>query len=220
MTQLIKIMSFLCLLVMGTIVFFPVSAAQDKQANPAVDSVKDSDNDGIPDIAEKPLGTDPLNADTDGDGIGDKLDKNPNSVDIAVPDSTGPSDFIITNVIVENNYDQLTKKDAPDHLEITLKNTGQKDISNFTVYYTITDVNTTQKESYLIPLLGFKLTNGQENTIHINTRETTGHYRLNPNGMYFTSKDQLQVDVVVNAPGYQAQKVSIKKDAAGEELQD
>ena len=94
------------------------------QQNTPVSESLDSDKDGIPDNAEKVLGTDPLNPDTDGDGINDKEDKNPLFVDIPVIESTGPADFTIKEVLVENNYDTVNKKDASDHLEIILKSKG------------------------------------------------------------------------------------------------
>ena len=99
----------------------------------------DKDGDGIPDNAEKVLGTDPLNPDTDGDGIYDKQDKNPLNVDIPVPKSTGALDFTIKEVLVENNYDSVSKQNAPDHLEIILKSNSSSDITGFQVYYTILD---------------------------------------------------------------------------------
>jgi hypothetical protein len=58
----------------------------DDQGNTAVDEVNihikrtgylDSDNDGLTDEQEKLLGTDPLNPDTDGDGLLDSRDPNP-----------------------------------------------------------------------------------------------------------------------------------------------
>jgi outer membrane protein assembly factor BamB len=39
--------------------------------------LKDSDHDGLTDLIENRIGTDPLKADTDGDGIGDAEDRNP-----------------------------------------------------------------------------------------------------------------------------------------------
>ena len=42
--------------------------------------MQDSDGDGVPDYVESQEGTDPLGADTDGDGVGDKADAFPNAV--------------------------------------------------------------------------------------------------------------------------------------------
>lgn len=192
---------------------------QTKSQTP-VSSAVDTDHDGIPDSAEKVLGTDPMNPDTDGDGINDKQDANPVKVDVQFPPSTGPQGFAIKEVLVENNYDREAKKVAPDHLEIILENLAGSNISNFTVYYTITDLNTTQEESYIKSLDGFTLKAHGTKSIHIDSGQKPGHFRANPSGMYHTSTDALEFTVTVSAQGYQAQTASVKKDAGGAEVAD
>jgi len=177
----------------------------------------DSDKDGIPDTAEKTLGTDPLNPDTDGDGINDTADSHPTIYDGHIMESTGSADFSIKEVIVENNYDPITKTSAPDHLEIVLVNNGSQNISNFEVFYTITDLKTNQTQSTLLPLNGFILGSHQEKSVHIDVSGKEGHFRANPNSIYYTSKNQLQFNVIVNAQGHQAQRATVKKDAGGTE---
>ena len=112
----------------------------------------DSDHDGISDAVEKTLGTDPLNSDTDGDGVSDLNDSTPTLVDSPPTPSAGPIGFTIQNILVENNYDEVTKQAAPDHLELTLKSTINNDISNMTVYYIIRDATINKNESYVRPL--------------------------------------------------------------------
>ncbi len=180
----------------------------------------DSDKDGIPDNAEKVLGTDPLNPDTDGDGINDKEDSDPLSFDGQSVKTTGVDDFSIKEILVENNYDPVAKKDAPDHLEIILKNKGAADISDMEVLYSITDLTTNQKQSYLVPLKGFTLEKGSERSVHIDTTQGADHFRANPNSIYYTSKNAMQIDVIVGVQGHQAQEGSIKKDAGGAEVAD
>ncbi|WP_394796508.1 PQQ-binding-like beta-propeller repeat protein [Armatimonas sp.] len=51
----------------------------------------DSDGDGLTDLAEKRLGTDPHNTDTDGDGLGDSEDRNP----LAAPRSLTDEETIL-----------------------------------------------------------------------------------------------------------------------------
>jgi hypothetical protein len=177
----------------------------------------DSDKDGIPDIAEKTLGTDPLNPDTDGDGLNDKVDPHPTIYDGNISESTGTADFYIKEVLVENNYDPVTKASAPDHLEIVLVNNGSQNISGFEVFYTITDLKTNQKMSTLLPLNGFILGIHQEKSVHIDVSGKEGHFRANPNSIYYTSMNQLQVDVLVNSQGHQAQRATVKKDVGGTE---
>ena len=183
-------------------------------------TLKDSDKDGISDKAEKALGTDPLNPDTDGDGINDKTDKNPVGVDVVPAPSTGIDDFVITKVLVEDNYDSSKKRDAPDHLEICLKNTGDKDITGFQVYYTITDVKTHKTQSYLVALTGFTLKKHESKKVHIDISGRKGHFRANPNSLYYTSTNQREVKVLVITLGHKAKTAMVKKDAGGAEVPD
>ena len=189
------------------------------QKNPTTGSM-DSDKDGIPDTAEKVLGTDPLNPDTDGDGINDMQDKNPTIADTQFQPSTGPVGFKITNLLVENNYDPVVKHDAPDHLEIEIQNTAGKDIISLVTNYTITDLTTNQKEAYIHPLSGLTLNAGETISIHFDQAEGPGHFRANPNGLYCTSKNELRFSVMISANGYEAQNAEVKKDAGGAEVPD
>lgn len=192
----------------------------NSQQNANVVEGTDSDNDGIPDNSETVLGTDPLNPDTDGDGINDKVDQNPVNVDVQFVKSTGIKGFVIKEVLVENNYDPVAKKDADDHLEIILKNTDSSDITNMEVFYTITDLVTDKQQSYIVPLMGFTLKAGETKSAHIDLNQGIDHFRDNPNSLYHTSMNEMMFDVTVNAQGYQAQESSVKKDAGGEELAD
>lgn len=195
------------------------AATQSQTQAPATSSV-DTDGDGIPDNAEDVLGTDPLNADTDGDGINDNLDGNPVLVDTVPQASSGTDGFVIKQVLVENNYDEVAKKDAADHLEIILENTGDSEIDNFSVYYTISDVNTSSMQSYQLYLPGFTLQPMETKSIHIDTDDGSNHYRANPNSMYYRDLNQLDVTVIVNAADYQSQTSYVTKDAGGAELAD
>ncbi|NOY86103.1 MAG: hypothetical protein GXP52_02230 [Deltaproteobacteria bacterium] len=203
---------FFAMVILGTLLF----AAHNMFAGTLVDS----DKDGIPDKVEKVLGTDPLNPDTDGDGINDKDDKNPVNIDISIGESVGIHDFSIKRMIVENNYDPSARRDAPDHLEILLKNMGKDSINKFEIIYRIIDLKTTQEQSYLLKLTGFTLAKGEEKPIHIDIGGKKDHYRANPNSLYYFSTDELKISVIVNAPGHQAQRKEIKKDAGGAEVAD
>jgi len=240
MKKIISLLIFL--LVVGSIVVFsgcvshpqlnntPVVLPTQVKSQTPSGSLVDTDNDGIPDSAEKVLGTDPINPDTDGDGINDKQDPHPTKVDIQFKPSTGPKGFAIKEVVVENNYDSVTKKAASDHLEIILENPGSSDISNFSVYYKITDLNTTQEESYIKSnsleesyrksFEGFTLKAHETKSMHIDSGQNPGHFRANPNSMYYILKDAMQFNVTVSAEGYQAQTASVEKAAGGAEVAD
>ncbi len=195
-------------------------ASANMSNNTAAGTAVDSDRDGLPDRVEKVLGTDPLNPDTDGDGINDKEDAHPLNVDSPPPESTGVADFSIKELMLENNYDFLTRQPASDHLEIVLSNKGGQDISNFVVLYNITDTVTGQEQSYLLPLDGFVLGAGQNKSVHIDLSGAQGHFRANPNSIYYTSVNGLKVDVLVSAQGHQAQRAELNKDPGGAEVVD
>ena len=180
----------------------------------------DFDKDGIPNNAEKILGTNPNSADTDGDGINDKNDKKPTFADISFIKSTGEKCFSIQEVLVENNYDEIKRKDAADHLEIIVKNKCNKPISNFSIFYTMKDLKTKQTQSYILPLNVFVLGSNTKKSIHIDVSNQKGHFVANPNSMYYNSLNQIKVNVTLSAKGYQAQKGSVVKDAGGAEVAD
>jgi len=177
----------------------------------------DSDHDGIPDTVEITLGTDPFNNDTDGDGVGDLNDSTPTFVDNPPAPSSGPTGFTIQNILVENNYDEATKQAVPDHLEIVLHSTINKNISNITVYYVIRDATINKTESYLAPLKGFVLKANEARSIHFDAGKLPDHFRVNPNSIYYTNVDEKIFTVTVNAAGYAAQTMQVKKDAGSVE---
>lgn len=180
----------------------------------------DFDKDGIPDNAEVVLGTDPQNADTDGDGINDKADKNPTLVDRPFVKSTGANDFSIEKILVENNVDPVTNKAVSDHLEVFLKNSSQKAIKDFSIYYEYNDLVNNSKQSYEIPLSGFTLKPGETKSVNIDTSGKPGHFRANPNSSYYQSINPKEVKVIVSATGHQAQEMTVKKNKGGAETAD
>lgn len=179
----------------------------------------DTDWDGIPDNAEKLLWTDPNNADTDWDWLNDKIDSNPTMADNFIP-STWVDWLKIKEILVENNIDPISKKIASDHLEVSLDNTGSKDIKNLTAYYKITDLSWSTVQSFVVPLKDFELKANSTENIHIDIVDWKNHFRADPNSLYYLSKNPLKVDVTINAPWYKAATLSINKDAWWAELAD
>ena len=161
----------------------------------------------------------------------------PNSTGVTTSPSSNPQDvvpglykneisntstlegFSISSAIVENNTD-ASGKVVNDHLEFKLINTSGKDLSNFEIYYTITDLVTNKKEGYFKPLTGFVLKSGQSQTIHLDNLSGEGHFSSNKNSIYYTSANKLQFDVIVSTPGYKVQTVQVFKDAGGAEVKD
>ncbi|MGB5557426.1 MAG: hypothetical protein WBN04_05380 [Paracoccaceae bacterium] len=179
----------------------------------------DADGDGVPDAAEPLLHTDPMNPDTDGDGQNDLADNAP----VVAPDpiiQTGtPAPYRIGEVLVENNVDPATHKDAPDHLEIQVLNDGNVDLSNFTLYYTFTDADSGDTEAYIVrPTVAIAATG--EARIHVDDGTASGHPRANPNSIYVTSLAAKHVTVALQADGFQPITATVEKDAGGAEAAD
>jgi hypothetical protein len=183
-------------------------------------AVMDTDGDGIPDAAEPLLGTDPMNADTDGDGVNDLADPKPTfAEDPIVATGTAPT-FSIKEALVENNYDYAAKKDATDHLELLLANSGSADLTGLTLYYTITDADSGAVEAYIRPLIGFVVPAGGEARVHLDDGSLPGHFRANPNGIYTSSQSAKTFQVTLKADRMAAVTVVIAKDKGGTEAAD
>ena len=181
---------------------------------------QDSDGDGIPDIAEKTLGTDPNLKDTDGDGVNDLQDKDPVFAENTINNNSANEGFQIVNGIVENNIDSVTKKAVSDHLELTLKNISGKELKGFEVYCTILDNVTNQKEGYYKNIPDLILKAGETKSIHFDNQSGDGHYSQNINSIYSSSKNVKTFNVIVSTAEYKIAIIQINKDAGGDEKVD
>ena len=70
----------------------------------------DADGDGVPDIAEPLLHTDPMNPDTDGDGKNDLDDTDPVFAASPIKQEGAKPSYRIGELLVENNYDPGSKR--------------------------------------------------------------------------------------------------------------
>ncbi len=180
----------------------------------------DSDGDGVPDTAEVLLGTDPMVADTDGDGQNDLADSEPAFMANPIDMTGAVAPFAIKEALVENNYDYAAKKDATDHLELLVTNSGTTDLMGFSIYYTIKDADTGKVEGTFRKLDGFTVPAGGEARIHFDDGATPGHFRANPNSIYATSQAAKTFSIVVKADGFAPVSVDIAKDKGGAEAAD
>jgi hypothetical protein len=126
----------------------------------------------------------------------------------------------IEKVLVEDNVNPATGKDAPDHLEIALRNESDNEMSEFEVYYQITDLTTDAKEGYYSKLEGFTIPAGGERVVHFDETGEPDHYLDNKFSLYHLSRNAMQFDVTVSATGFAPQTASVKKDAGGDENPD
>ena len=125
----------------------------------------------------------------------------------------------IISGLVENNLNQ-NGKPTDDHLELVIKNSSSKDMSNFEAYYTITDVVTNKQEGYYKKLTNLVVKSGESKTIHFGTKTAENYFGLNTNGVYFTGKNKMLFDVQISSPGFKVATLKINKDAGGAELKD
>lgn len=177
----------------------------------------DTDGDGIPDAAETLLGTDPQNADTDGDGQNDKVDASPLKADNPIVEASTTQGFKINSVLAENNVD-AGGATVDDHLELTVTNTSATDITNgWDLFYSLTDKTTGDVQSFYLPLPGFSIPAGKTVHLHADTSGAAGHFRADPNSAYYKGKNAMQVDVILHAKGFAPQTSGVKKDAGGAE---
>ena len=180
----------------------------------------DTDGDGVPNAAEPLLHTDPGNPDTDGDGQNDLADAAP----VTAPDPTvsggAAAPFHIGEALVENNFDPVAKTDAADHLELLLVNDTATDVTGLTVFYTFTDADTGEAESYAAPLGSLAIPANGEVRVHFDDTGLPGHLRANPNSIYLTSRAAKHVTVSVQATGFRPVLLDVEKDAGGAEEAD
>jgi hypothetical protein len=126
----------------------------------------------------------------------------------------------IDSVLVENNVD-AAGKDTSDHLEISLTNTGDIELSGFEVFYTFTDTIANTAESYYFRLPdSFTIPAGGSRIAHFDNTGETDHFPVNEFSLYYTSTNALAVTVMVSASGAAPQTAQVQKDAGGSETSD
>lgn len=128
--------------------------------------------------------------------------------------------FKVVDALAENNVDPATKKVVNDHLELSLKNISGKDITDFEIYYTITDPAANVKEGYYHKLIGFILKSGETKSIHFDNGTGDGHFSENMNSIYRTTNPAKVFDIILSSPGYKIETVQINKDPGGAEKAD
>ena len=174
---------------------------------------------GLPAAAAAVLGTDPLNADTDGDGIDDIVDKTPTFSEKQLATDGKPNGFALTGK-VEDNFDPATSKSVNDHLELEVKNTSGKDLGDLIVYYSVKDEGTNKIESYYKPLAGLTIKQDETVSVHFDDTGLVGHFRDNPNSSYHKSENSKLFTVQMRAAGFAPVQIEIHKDKGGAEKAD
>ncbi len=177
---------------------------------------QDTDGDAIPDAAEATLGTDPNSPDTDGDGQNDLEDQTPVLGANPIQETSATIGFTLGGLLVENNVD-AGGADAPDHLEFNVTNTGIVDLTNFDIYYTITDQTTGAVQGYYRTLPGFTLKAGETQTLHFDNTGMPNHFSVNPNSAFYSNLNGLTLEVTLHVHGFAVQTGTVNKDPGGAE---
>lgn len=131
------------------------------------------------------------------------------------------ANLTIDKLRVENNVDPVTNKVTADHIEIALRNKSAAPLNGFEVYYTFTDASAGSSESYYAKLpASFSIPAGGGRTISFDNTGKPDHFPVNKFNLYHTSKNALQVKVVVSAAGAAVQTATVTKAAGGAETAD
>jgi len=184
-------------------------------SSPMTTGGPDADGDGLPDNTESLLMTDPNNPDTDGDGQNDRVDTLPIFTDTLIVETSTTVGFTINSILVENNVD-TNNQAVPDHLELSLTNTSGTTLTNFDIYYTISDPTAGTVEGYYRTLPDFTLNAGETKSFHIDNAGLPDHFSGNPNSLFYINQNQLVVEATLHAGGYAPQTISVNKDPGGE----
>ena len=98
---------------------------------------------------------------------------------------------------------------------------GSTPLSGFEVFYTFTDRTTKMSESYDAKLPGsFTIAPGKKRIAHFDDTGLIDHFPVNKFSLYSTSRNGLDVRVIVSADGAAVQTATIKKDKGGPEQAD
>lgn len=186
----------------------------------------DSDGDGVPNNAEVLLGTDPLNADTDGDGVNDLSDADAVISSRHIESLGNKTSLYVASAKVEDNVNAATGQSAPDHLEIVLANSGQEPIQGVELSALVTDEQTGKADRTLWRLDGVQVPAHGNVTLHFvpdgerNFKAAATRFRANPNALLYRSVNAKQVIIETVHQGFALSKLAIKKDAGGAEKAD
>jgi hypothetical protein len=185
----------------------------------------DSDKDGIPDAAEALLNTDPMIADTDGDGVNDKDDAKPLEFANPIPESGSNVTLALVSAKVEDNFDPVTKKDVSDHLEFEIQNNGKSDLKGLHVYLKVSDPSGKIENMYR-NLSGVVIKPGQRTALHFDIEGTadwtagTDNFRANTNSILYTIPSAKMLELTIAANGEKPVSININKDEGGAEKAD
>lgn len=127
---------------------------------------------------------------------------------VVLPVDTNPivnnltnQDLQVVNAAVEDLTDPVSGAAINDRLMLTLKNNGSTTLSNFEVFYQMTDVTTGATESYYQKLDGFSLAAGAQDYVFFDNLTDPNHYPENQFSLYRSSQNQVDFQITVSSDG-------------------
>ncbi len=133
--------------------------------------------------------------------------------------ATAPG-LVIASAQVEDNVDPATNQSIPDKLQISLKNTSSQTMSNFEIYYRMTDSTTGVSEGYYEKLGGLSLGPNETKTVFFDNQSSPNHYPENKYSLYRTSKNEVRFTIELSTPGFKVATGETKKSVGTGEKQD
>ena len=145
---------------------------------------------------------------------------------VVLPVDTNPivnnqtnQDLQVVNAAVEDLTDPVSGAAINDRLMLTLKNNGSTTLSNFEVFYQMTDVTTGATESYFQKLDGFSLAAGAQDYVYFDNQTDPKHYPENQFSIYRSSPNQVDIQISVSSDGAAvATATATKSVGTGEKL--
>ncbi len=128
--------------------------------------------------------------------------------------------LVITSAQAEDNVDPATNQAIPDKLQISLKNTSSQTMSNFEIFYRMTDSTTGASEGYYEKLVGLNLAPNETQTIFFDNQTAPNHYPENKYSIYRTSKNEVRFTIELSSPGFKIATGETKKSNGTSEQQD
>lgn len=127
---------------------------------------------------------------------------------VVLPVDTNPivnnltnQDLQVVSAGVEDLIDPVSGAAINDRLMLTLKNNGSTTLSNFEVFYQMSDVTTGATESYYQKLDGFSLAAGAQDYVYFDNLTDPNHYPENQFSLYRSSQNQVDFKISVSSDG-------------------
>lgn len=114
----------------------------------------------------------------------------------------------------------MAPKDATDHPELLVTNSGSVPLAGLAICYSITDGDTSRIECTFRKLGGISVPAGGEARFHFDDRATPGHFRASPNSICINSQAVKTITFVLKADSFTSVSVDVAKDKCCTEAAD